>query len=98
MTREEAIKAFAGKMNYPMAEYYNETVSRITPMIDGFVALGMLKLDEPKNDLGKTYECLNGKHLSYSASGRQHVYVLGPTDIGSIIDALHGAGLRIIER
>lgn len=49
MTRDEAIRAFATKMNRPQAEYYHETVQRVTPMIDGFAALGMLQLDASPN-------------------------------------------------
>lgn len=84
MTRDEAIKSFAGIMNHPQAEYLNETVARVTPMIDGFIALGMLKLDEVKSPEARFLEAL-----------APHGIHFGTNAIFTILDV---AGLKIVEK
>jgi hypothetical protein len=44
MSRDEAIERFARAMHNPLVEYWTDTVARVTPMIDGFIALGMLSV------------------------------------------------------
>ena len=44
MTRSEAIERFARAMHDPLLEYWPEAVARVTPMIDGFIALGILSV------------------------------------------------------
>ncbi len=46
MTRDEAIDRFASAVHNPLSEYFSETVERVIPMIDGFIALGMLAVED----------------------------------------------------
>ncbi len=47
MTRDQAIDVFASAIHDEQQEYYHECKHRVAKMIDGFAALGILKLDGP---------------------------------------------------
>lgn len=64
-------------------------------LLEKFELLGLLKFDEPKSANEKALEALRGKNLP---RGPYNVFVLGPNEAGAIIDTLHSAGLKIIEK
>lgn len=88
MTRGEAIKIMVDDKWFGPTEVSGR-------WIDIFAALGMLELDEPKSANEKALEVLKGKNLP---RGPYNVFVLGPNEAGAIIDALHAAGLKIVEK
>jgi hypothetical protein len=65
---------------------------RVALLVDGFVCLGMLKLDEPNNAWAKFSEVLV-KEFGYSAA--EHCK---STTLHSIKEALSLAGLKIVEK
>lgn len=74
MTRDEAIKLYQKHFNGGVGGYDGRA-------IDVFVALGMLKLDEPKSVNKRAWEVLRAF-----------------TDDACVIDCLHRAGLKIVEK
>jgi hypothetical protein len=56
MTRKEAIDRFASALHDPTCEYWLDLVTRVTPMIDGFIALGMLTVDPPASPAQRASE------------------------------------------
>jgi hypothetical protein len=54
MTREQAIDLMARVIFEERVEYFPQAVARATPMVDAFIALGMLKVEEPGTAIVKT--------------------------------------------
>jgi hypothetical protein len=92
MTRDEAIK-----LANVAWEWDFEKRKEMAPavLVDMLAGLGVLRLEEPKKADEKAFEALKGKNLP---RGNYDVYVLGPNEVGAIIDTLHTAGLKIVEK
>jgi len=83
MTRDEAI-----------TELYDNRNSRLTASdLDLFVALGMLKLDEPEPDMVRGLNGMSGKVRAFMR--RFHLGEYSPSQLYSALDA---AGLKIVEK
>lgn len=77
MTRDEALKMLAGKFKSG-PEFYSE-------FVDSLVALGLLKLDQPKSAVDRFCNAYHGHGCAQS---------IGP----SIQSALDKANLKIVEK
>jgi len=84
MTRDEAIEKFSHTRFHMMGERRSET------WIEMFVALGMLKLDEPKSVLRRAESALRVAIQVGSPDD--------PMDAMDVISCLDDAGLKIVEK
>lgn len=90
MTRDEAIKAYVEKAflrKIDTTESYREAAVSAGYAIDAFVALGMLKLDEPK--------CASERAVDAMFSVAAYSGMLTPRHA---MEAISAAGLKIIEK
>jgi hypothetical protein len=90
MTRDEAIADFN--------EAANPSSFSTGAWIDRFVALGMLKLDEPKNPSELAILALDGQMVGGPMHGMLCTYRLGRSEAIQLADALDRAGLKIVEK
>ena len=99
MTRDEAIKTYFAEIKKSQQDVYrdiNAPPPWISGYISGLVALGILKLDEPKTIRSRLCDALEKSTLSVElvdrvASGK----ILYPSQLVQIMDE---AGLKIVEK
>jgi hypothetical protein len=84
MTREEALKRLGA-----IVDQHGLYIARqsVEASLDGYVALGMIKLDEPKDRPSPTYRAFEAVF--------EYVPSLDYADFQKLID---GAGLKIVEK
>lgn len=87
MTRDEAIKVFAMSVHKPQREYFDECKERIAEIVDGMVAVGVLKLDA---------DLVQARHQERVMKEFRDIGLSFNEDLLGL--ALKRAGLQIVER
>lgn len=101
MTRDEAIKLL-GNSFVPFqgrGDVSQALVKHPAKWVDSFVALGMLKLDEPKPTAREKFlKALDGRVIGHSGGNYVQQYVIGPSDVSILLQYVEAAGLRLVEK